>query len=123
MPLSAKTTKAAAQILVHETLGRLADKWTLLVIDALSSGGEMRFTHLLKKVEGISQKMLTKTLRELESDGLVSRHVHPVVPPRVEYKLTPLGESLDEAVCTVWKWVAAHAAEIERSRRAHARGR
>jgi DNA-binding HxlR family transcriptional regulator len=63
--------------------------------------------------------MLTKTLRQLERDGLVVRRVHAEVPPRVDYRLTPLGESLGEALCGVWLWVEAHHAEVERARRAY----
>ena len=65
--------------------------------------------------------MLTKTLRDLERDGLVTRHVHPVVPPRVDYKLTPLGESLGESVCGIWLWVEAHAQDVHQSRHAYDR--
>ena len=108
---------SAAERLVHEILARVADKWTLLVIDALDGQGETRFTQLLARVPGVSQKMLTKTLRQLERDGLVVRRVHPEVPPRVDYRLTPLGESLGEALCGVWLWVEAHHAEVERARR------
>src|SRR5262245_36121739 len=92
---------ADAERLVRDVLERIADKWTLLVLDALE-GGELRFTRIREKVGGVSQKMLTKTLRQLERDGLVTRTVHPVVPPHVDYKLTPLGESLAESVCGVW---------------------
>ena len=109
----------ATERLVHEILSRVADKWTLLVIDALDGEGETRFTQLLARVPGVSQKMLTKTLRQLERDGLVVRRVHPEVPPRVDYRLTPLGESLGEALCGVWLWVEAHHAEVERARRAY----
>ena len=105
--------------LVHEMLGRVADKWTLLVIEELGSGGEMRFTRLRERLGGVSQKMLTKTLRQLERDGLVIRHVHAVVPPRVDYKLTPLGETLGEAVCGIWTWVEKHLKDVQRSRRAY----
>lgn len=108
--------QARAERLVREILERIADKWTLLVIDALE-GGEMRFTHLQKRIGGISQKMLTKTLRQLERDGLVSREVYPVIPPHVEYKLTPLGDSLGEAVCGIWLWAEKHFEDIETSRR------
>jgi DNA-binding HxlR family transcriptional regulator len=109
---------AAKEQLVHEILGRVADKWTLLVIDALEGQAETRFGQLAARVPGISQKMLTKTLRQLERDGLVARRVHAEVPPRVDYRLTPLGASLGEAVCGVWLWVEAHHAEVEQSRRA-----
>jgi DNA-binding HxlR family transcriptional regulator len=105
------------EALTREILVRVADKWTLLVIFALDEG-EMRFSRLREKVEGVSQKMLTKTLRQLERDGLVTRRVHAVVPPRVDYRLTPLGESLGESVCGVWLWVEAHLDDVERSRRA-----
>lgn len=109
----------ATERLVHEILARVADKWTLLVIDALDGQGETRFTQLFARVPGVSQKMLTKTLRQLERDGLVVRRVHAEVPPRVDYRLTPLGESLGAALCGVWLWVEAHHAEVEQARRAY----
>jgi DNA-binding HxlR family transcriptional regulator len=117
----ARTPEAAAQkeALVREMLERVGDKWTLLVIEELGSGGELRFTQLRDRIGGVSQKMLTKTLRELERDGLVTRRVHPVVPPRVDYKLTKLGEALGEAVCGMWTWVEKHMKDVERSRRAY----
>ena len=106
------------EALVREILERVADKWTLLVLEALEDG-EMRFSRLRERVGGVSQKMLTKTLRQLERDGLVTRRVHPVVPPRVDYKLTPLGESLGKSVCGIWTWVEAHMKDVERLRRAY----
>jgi DNA-binding HxlR family transcriptional regulator len=106
------------EALLREVLERVADKWTLLVLNALEEGGEMRFTRLRDRVGGVSQKMLTKTLRQLERDGLVTRTVHPVVPPHVDYKLTARGESLAEAVCSVWLWVERHMDEVHRSRAA-----
>jgi DNA-binding HxlR family transcriptional regulator len=108
----------AAETLVKEMLGRIADKWTLLVIEALGSDGELRFTRLQERVGGVSQKMLTKTLRQMERDGLVTRHVHAVVPPRVDYKLTALGESLGEAVCSIWGWVETHFEQVANARKA-----
>ena len=105
--------------LVREMLGRVADKWTLLVIDALDGEEALRFSRLQERVGGISQRMLTKTLRQLERDGLVTRRVHPVVPPRVEYALTPLGSSLGESLCGLWLWVDSHLAEIDAARRAY----
>lgn len=114
----ARLSKAERDRLAHEMLGRVADKWTLLVIDALDDGGELRFSRLREQVPGVSQKMLTKTLRQLERDGLVTRTVHPVIPPHVDYKLTPLGKSLGAAVCAVWEWVEDHVDEVERARRA-----
>lgn len=98
-------------------LERVADKWTLLVLNALEEGGEMRFTRLRDRVGGVSQKMLTKTLRQLERDGLVSRRVHAEVPPRVEYRLTERGHGLNEATCAMWLWVEANMDAVQQSRR------
>jgi DNA-binding HxlR family transcriptional regulator len=100
-------------------LDRVGDKWTLLVIEELGSGGKLRFTQLRDRIGGVSQKMLTKTLRALERDGLVTRRVHPVVPPHVDYELTKLGEALGEAVCGIWTWVEKHLKDVERSRRVY----
>ncbi len=105
------------EALLREILERVGDKWTLLVIEELGTGGELRFTQLRDRIGNVSQKMLTKTLRDLERDGLVTRRVHAVVPPRVDYKLTPLGEALGEAVCGIWLWVEEHMEDVERSRR------
>ena len=104
--------------LVREIIDRVADKWTMLAIEALSEHGRLRFTRLGELVGGVSQKMLTKTLRQMESDGLVSRKVFPVVPPRVEYELTPMGLSLGEAFCGVWVWAEQHRKAIMKSRAA-----
>jgi DNA-binding HxlR family transcriptional regulator len=99
-------------------LERIADKWTLLVIDALDGERELRFSRLQQQRVGrISHKMLTKTLRQLERDGLVMRRVHAVVPPRVDYSLTLLGEKLGESVGGVWLWVEAHRDEMQHARR------
>ena len=88
----------------REILDLIADKWTLLVIEVLSEDRELRFTRLQERIGGISQKMLTKTLRQMERYGFVTRHVHPVIPPHVDYRITELGESLGEAVCGIWEW-------------------
>jgi DNA-binding HxlR family transcriptional regulator len=104
--------------LVREIIERVADKWTMLVLEVLEEHGVVRFTRLGELVGGISQKMLTKTVRQMERDGLVTRTVHPVIPPRVEYQLTPLGRSLGEAFCGVWIWAQKHGEEIERAREA-----
>jgi DNA-binding HxlR family transcriptional regulator len=109
------------QALLHEILERIADKWTLLVIEALDGERELRFSDLQRRVGNVSHKMLTKTLRQLERDGLVTRRVHAEVPPRVDYKLTPLGESLGESVCGVWMWVGEHMPDVERARRVYDR--
>jgi DNA-binding HxlR family transcriptional regulator len=108
----------ATDEMARELLGRIADKWTLSVIDALAEQGTLRFSRIAGALEGVSQKMLTKTLRQMERDGLVTRHVYAEVPPRVEYTLTPLGESLGEAACSIWIWVEKHYDDVERARKA-----
>ncbi|MDO7844476.1 winged helix-turn-helix transcriptional regulator [Sphingomonas immobilis] len=102
--------------LVTEVIGRVADKWTMVVLDVLAEHGELRFSRLAALSDGISQKMLTQTVRAMERDGLVVRTVHPVVPPRVEYRLTDLGISLAQAFCGVWLWAAANLERIHASR-------
>lgn len=104
--------------LVHELIGRVADKWTMIILEVLAERGELRFTRLSELVEGISQKMLTQTLRQMERDGLVVRTVHPVVPPKVEYRLTALGLSLGSAFCGVWVWAAENLERVEQARQA-----
>src|SRR5687767_9239202 len=120
-PLKPLEVAAPKQALVREMLERVGDKWTLLVIEELGSGRELRFTQLRDRIGDVSQKMLTKTLRSLERDGLVTRRVQPVVPPRVDYKLTGLGKALGEAVCGMWTWVEKHLKDVERSRQAYDR--
>ena len=105
--------------LVEEIIGRVADKWTLLLLEALAQHGTVRFSRLAEIVGGISQKMLTQTLRQMEADGFVTRTVFPVVPPRVEYALTPLGGSLGAAFCGVWEWAEKHHEELTRAREAY----
>jgi DNA-binding HxlR family transcriptional regulator len=122
MPVRAMKSPDASskkEALVREILERVADKWTLLVIDALDGKHEVRFSRLREQIGGVSQKMLTKTLRQLERDGLVTRRVHAEVPPRVDYTLTSLGESLGQSLCSVWTWVEAHMRDVERSRRGY----
>lgn len=104
--------------LVNELIGRIADKWTLLVLELLEEKGTLRFTEIGRQVDGISQKMLTQTLRQMERDGLLTRTVHPVVPPRVDYALTPLGNSLSAAFCGVWVWAERHRETVEAARAA-----
>ena len=100
---------------IRDLLDRLADKWSLLVVELLG-GGTRRFTELRRDIDGVSQRMLTLTLRHLERDGLVRRTVHPVVPPRVDYELTPLGATLLDAVAPLVAWTRAHRDEIARAR-------
>lgn len=102
--------------LVRETIGRAADKWTMLVLETLQEGDRTRFTRLGELVGGISQKMLTRTLRQMEADGLLTRTVDPVIPPRVEYRLTELGSSLSAAFCGVWVWAEHYREDIAAAR-------
>lgn len=102
--------------LVNAVIARVANKWTMIILDVLAKHGELRFTQLSKLVAGISQKMLTQTLREMEREGFVIRTVHPVVPPKVEYRLTDLGLSLGAAFCGVWIWAEQNLETIEQAR-------
>ena len=121
-PGSRSQAPSAKEALVHEMLERIADKWTLVAIDALEEGGTLRFGELRERMGGISQKMLTKTLRQMERDGLLTRQVHAVVPPKVEYRLTRLGETLGRSMCGIWTWAERHLADVDRSRRAYDAG-
>ncbi len=120
--MSASTPKpwpdAAPEVdaLVEEVIGRVADKWTLLILEALADAGKLRFTEVGRRVEGVSQKMLTQTLRRMERDGLVERTIYPVIPPRVDYRLTELGLSLGEAFCGVWIWAERNLERIAAAR-------
>ncbi|GAB3756300.1 winged helix-turn-helix transcriptional regulator [Microlunatus parietis] len=100
---------------VRQILDRIADKWSLLVI-ALLDQRCLRFTELRRRIDGVSQRMLAVTLRHLERDGLVKRTVHPVVPPRVDYELTPLGRSLHATIQALVDWTETHQGEIAAAR-------
>jgi DNA-binding HxlR family transcriptional regulator len=99
----------------REVLSRIADKWSMLVILALEPG-TLRFSELRRRVEGVTQKMLTQTLRGLERDGLVTRTAYPTVPVTVEYALTPLGRSLGDAVATIRAWAIANIDDVHAAR-------
>ena len=100
---------------VRDVLTRVGDKWSVLIIVTLGDGTR-RFSELKRGVEGISQRMLTLTLRGLERDGLVSRSVFPTVPPRVDYALTPLGRTLLKTVTEMADWASTSREEIGRAR-------
>jgi len=104
----------------RKVLDRVGDKWSLHVIHLLG-GGTRRFSDLRRMIDGISQRMLTVTLRGLERDGLVVRTVHPTVPPRVDYTLTPLGRTLLDTACTLITWADEHVAEIDAAQAAYDR--
>jgi len=103
--------------LVTELIGRVADKWTMLILEVLIEKGTVRFTRLSEMVPGISYKMLTQTLRQMERQGLIARTVYPVVPPKVEYKLTQLGLTLSAAFCSVWMWAEKNLEAVETARK------
>ena len=99
-------------------LGIVGDKWSLLIVRCLRNG-PLRFTELKRDVEGISQRMLTVTLRSLERDGILTRTVHNVMPPHVSYELTPMGKTLREAAAPLLEWSIAHLARIDAARAAY----
>lgn len=103
---------------VRDVLDRLGDAWSFLVVMCLGSQ-PMRFNALRRKIDGISQRMLTLTLRKLERDGLVSRHVLPTTPPKVEYRLTAMGKSLGEPMVALMDWAAINQPQIRAARAAY----
>jgi DNA-binding HxlR family transcriptional regulator len=103
---------------IREILDRVGDKWSLQVIFHLGAGPQ-RFTALKRSIDGVSQRMLTVTLRGLERDGIVTRTMYPVIPPRVEYALTPLGGTLLDAAGILVSWADAHLAEVDAAREAY----
>ena len=111
-----QTVDPKVAALVNDVIGRIADKWTMIILETLNEHEALRFTRLGVLVGDISQKMLTQTLRQMERDGLITRKVYPVVPPRVEYRLTDLGTSLGAAFCGVWIWAEENLKRIEASR-------
>ncbi|GAA1018940.1 MULTISPECIES: winged helix-turn-helix transcriptional regulator [Amycolatopsis] len=96
-------------------LAIVGDKWALLIVRMLRDGPR-RFTELKREIEGISQRMLTVTLRDLERDGILTRTVHNVMPPHVSYELTAMGRTLREATAPLLEWSVEHLAKIEKSR-------
>ena len=100
---------------VREVLNRVGDKWSVLIVGLLANGPR-RFSELRRTIEGISQRMLTLTLRGLERDGLVTRTVYPTIPPRVEYQLTELGRTLQKPIQSLAKWAQENRERIQQSR-------
>jgi DNA-binding HxlR family transcriptional regulator len=103
----------------RDILARIGDKWSVSVIHMLGDARTLRFNELRSGIDGISQRMLTVTLRGLERDGLVERTVYPEVPPRVEYTLTPLGATLRQLVRALVAWSGAHLTEVDAARAAY----
>lgn len=104
----------------RQLLDRIGDRWTVLVVGALADG-PLRYGEISRRVDGVSQKMLTQTLRFLEQDGLVTRTVYPVIPPRVDYELTDAGRSLREPLRALEDWAKEHMADVLSTRDAHER--
>ncbi|RJQ07810.1 MAG: transcriptional regulator [Dehalococcoidia bacterium] len=100
---------------LREMLNRIGDKWSVLVIATLGEGPQ-RFGELKRAIDGISQRMLTQTLRQLERDGIVSRSVYPTIPPRVDYALTPLGMSSLRAIQSLAEWAVEHGEDVAAAR-------
>jgi DNA-binding HxlR family transcriptional regulator len=100
----------------RQLLGRISDKWVGLTIAALHERGTLRYSELSRRIAGVSQKMLTQTLRSLERDGLVTRTITPTVPVTVEYALTPLGESLQDVMLGIKRWAETHMGEVHAAR-------
>ncbi|MDT7556522.1 MAG: hypothetical protein QOI68_992 [Pseudonocardiales bacterium] len=103
--------------IVRQILDQVGDKWTLMVIATLQ-GGVLRYTELLRAIPGISQRMLSRTLAQLHQDGLITRTAYAEVPPRVEYALAPLGDSLHSIVVSLIEWAITHHDEIRQHRAA-----
>jgi len=110
--------RTPASCRAREVLQRVGDKWSVLVIDLLGQG-TLRFTELHRAVDGITARMLTVTLRGLERDGIVTRTIHPVIPPRVEYALTPMGRTLLDTIGQLVTWADSHLPEIDAARAAY----
>jgi DNA-binding HxlR family transcriptional regulator len=112
-----------AQCPSRQLLDRLSDKWVALVLAALAEQGPMRYSGLARRLAGVSQKMLTQTLRSLERDGLVTRTVTPTVPVTVEYALTPLGVSLQQVMLELKSWAETHMDQVLAHREEYQAGR
>ncbi|MFD2647555.1 winged helix-turn-helix transcriptional regulator [Devosia albogilva] len=108
------TSQHANCTAMSDVLNRIGDKWSVMVVGMLGRNGTLRFNELKRLINGVSQRMLTLTLRNLERDGLVTRTIYPEVPPRVEYSLTELGKTLQQPISALWDWSAEnHQAIIE----------
>lgn len=118
--MSVEPDEATVCTAMGDILNRIGDKWSVMVVGRLK-GGTMRFSELRRAIDGVSQRMLTLTLRNLERDGLVTRTVYPEIPPRVEYALTDLGQTLTGPIGALWDWAAEHQDAIARSRNSYDR--
>jgi len=105
----------------REVLAHVTGRWGSLIVGALHRSPSLRFSALRAQIEGISEKMLAQTLRELERDGIVARHSHNVVPPRVDYSLTPLGTGVADHIFNLLAWIETHVADLVRAQRVYDR--
>src|ERR1700753_3102907 len=112
------TRPALTDCRARDVLHRVGDKWSVFVIDQLGQGSQ-RFSELRRSIDGITGRMLTVTLRGLERDGLVTRTMHPVIPPRVDYELTPMGATLLETIQQLMDWADSHAGDIYEARQVY----
>jgi DNA-binding HxlR family transcriptional regulator len=106
------TSQSANCTAMSDVLNRIGDKWSVMVVGMLGRNGTLRFNELKRMINGVSQRMLTLTLRNLERDGLVTRTIYPEVPPRVEYGLTELGKTLQQPISALWDWSSENHASI-----------
>lgn len=113
LPLPSDAEVYQGECPTRAILNRIADKWTTLIIGILAQHESRRFNELKRTIGGISQKMLTQTLRDLERDGLVKRTMFPEIPPRVEYELTPLGKTLCAPISALTQWAHDHIDEVK----------
>ena len=116
--MSKKCASGKGECPLREMLDRLGDKWSILIICTLAEAPNktLRFSELKREVEGISQRMLTTTLRNLERDGLLKRYLYPEIPPRVEYELTFLGKSVLDSMQSFRTWIEDNWSKIQKSR-------
>lgn len=118
MPLT-DTSQPSNCSAMSDVLNRIGDKWSVMVVGMLGRNGTLRFNELKRMINGVSQRMLTLTLRNLERDGLVTRTIYPEVPPRVEYSLTQLGKTLQGPISALWDWSAENHEAIIDARAAY----
>lgn len=100
----------------REVIGLIGDKWSVMILHTLCRN-RLRYSQIQRQIDGISQKVLTATLRQLERDGIIKRTVYPVVPPRVEYELTQLGHSVFEVIESLRDWSIEHLGEVQAARK------
>jgi DNA-binding HxlR family transcriptional regulator len=118
-PAPDKGIEHATCMAMTDILNRIGDKWSVMVVGIIGRHGVMRFNELKRTINGISQRMLTLTLRNLERDGLVTRTIYPEIPPRVEYSLTELGRTLKHPMDALWSWAEEHGAAVGDARAAY----